>query len=275
MAKERNKLSWELITMLQTSPFLPGMEESSTLRDLTHFIDPQSPIATLFPFPSPDYTVLQEEPAVIQNLRLLDVLPNSLSPAIVNNRVCWIASIAETELSTAANVSEELLKQLSSSNFEVSMSDISSDKKWIITTGRTLMHQSECRDAPVDLFDQVWGVVPLSLSTLLRKSLGWNMPIPTPVLFSQLDKVVQLQRRQPIKAVIKVLSRTLLSEDEISDLRNLMGKRAWIPTLNHGLSSSSRTLFYNSQFASLPGFQFIEATKGEGDFLGRVIGGTR
>ncbi|KAJ7471857.1 hypothetical protein FB451DRAFT_1251196 [Mycena latifolia] len=258
MVSNRDALPPSLLKLLHKAVFVPVID--GTLQCPEHLIDPMKPDLVVIYSESKDRipTTLPEDLLVLRYLQSLGLLAATLTVDIVAERIQFISSHSTSYESKV--LASKLLTMLSTSGLDCTSLEIPVDAKWL-PTASGLVGRAECFDVAQrpELFDEVFPVLDrgVTLSPSLRTALGWNQPIPMPILQDQLRVVLRSGRASTLKldCLIKEFSGRTLSEVDVTELTTIISGQPWIPIASSVLAPTNHAVF--SSTLGLAGFYQI------------------
>ena len=254
MAKHRDEISPSMLNTLRRTPFVVVTDGS--LQSPESVVDPQSVIGCLYLTDDNRFPQMADkhQEALIDNLRLLRAIQDTLTADIVMERVQFISSTisGSKNASVISALSRRLLELLSSPRFNCSSLAIDQNLKWLPVQNHLLSPKC-CHDKDShqrELFDHVLPLLDIgfTISPSLRLVLGWDKPLPFHILAEQLLKVLDLQHDEAyrrIEILIKELSERLhdLDDDNLHRLRTVVESRPWVPVSCGYLADTSHAVF--------------------------------
>ncbi len=246
MEKHRRQVPPFVTDMLKQVAFVAVLDGSR--RQPKDVVDPFSPIASLYAT-SPEGNARRTTPSdqtIVQALHSLKLMQHSLTLDIIQDRIEYIASNASS--SSSLSLSRDLLKIISQTHLDYTKLVISPEQRWL-PTSQGLRGSAECRDTAQlsrHLFDEVLAILEsFELPISLRKTLGWDQPLSTYVLFQQLTKVLEMGGNafSVVCDIIKQIGLRALGDGELEELKSITQDKKWVPTSDGQLSDSVSAIF--------------------------------
>jgi hypothetical protein len=251
MVQHRDTLPPRLLTLLDSAKFIPVADGTLQAPEWVIDSNPKSPLIALYPGNSDRIPKGTEEVAVVvRQLRTLGLLRDKLTAAIITERIGFISSSSQDE--SAAKLAVRLLDVLYTTGFDCSTIEFSPDAKWLPTNAGLLGHE-QCLDADLirpDLFDEVLPLLSsnVQISPSLRKAFSWDKPLPLSTLTLQLQNLILHPEGTPgiakkLKSVIKELAVRELSDEDVKNIRLIVGDQKWIPISSTRVSDTAHAVF--------------------------------
>ncbi|KAJ6617959.1 hypothetical protein B0H10DRAFT_1947944 [Mycena sp. CBHHK59/15] len=257
MVRKHDSLPPSVMKALQKVEFIPVLD--GTLQSPAHVIDPKSDLVGLYSESRNRIpTALYDDLVVLRHLRHLGLLASALTVDIAAERIQFIS--AQAPAPESRTLATQLLAMLHSSNLDCGSLGIPLEAKWL-PTARGLVARGECFDLAQkpELFDEVLPVLDrgVALSASLRAALGWDRPIPMPILRDQLRAVLRSGHASTSKldCLIREFSARALTEADVTELSSITYGRAWIPVASGRLARTNYAVF--SSTFGLAGFYEI------------------
>ncbi len=185
---------------------------------------------------------------IVESLQKLPLCPlrTTLDEDLLLKITSWISTTRHAE--EASEASRNLLKLLAThpvyGDFVRAIPD---ETKWIITNaGLKARHECRDRSGTYALLDEVYALVDenILMTDVLRGILGWAEKIPHQDLFEQLDATLKRGADYyKVREIVKAIGSDELGDESFSELRKILGERAWIPTKIGGLVGPVNAVF--------------------------------
>ncbi|KAM6499224.1 hypothetical protein JOM56_004732 [Amanita muscaria] len=243
---------------LQKTAFLLAADGS--LQSPEHVIDPESPLAKLFPQGCKDSRIPvngdEYDNRLFDDFRALCLTKATLEADLVQERISYISSNSSSP--EAITVAFSLLELMNKPTFSCHGLHIDPNMSWL-PTAKGLTTSKQCINGGqhnTDLFDEVLVTLDkaISISPSFKGLLDWDKLLPLEVLVAQLLRVLEsslLDVKSPkIRNIIKELSNRQISDADLQVIRTAVDGRAWIPTKSGQLAQPSRVVFVNVEDSS-------------------------
>ena len=245
------------LSRLQSIPFLLGAD--GRLHAPQTLVDPTSRFTNLLPPDSPHLpqhqTTLQHK--IIASLRLLSLLPNTLTMEIFQEIVNIIVTKQDTRLSNS------LLDFLDDDTASWSLPNLLLDHRWLETTSGLSSPRESHGHQFAELCNNVLPILnrarKIQSSRLLR-ALCWDTPPPLHVVIAQFKALVSKRdpfcpELLPVTSFLGSCLGELSGSGQLQELEQFIKGRSWVPT--HGSTLTSTTFAIFKQGLAFRPFQYI------------------
>ncbi|KAJ3574308.1 hypothetical protein NP233_g1854 [Leucocoprinus birnbaumii] len=227
-----------------------------------YLVDPQSPVASLFPGPSSRLPSLLHPTyaRLVELLREFGLLITILSTEIIHDRIRFINTNQCPNPDIIARCLIHLLNDAHPGIYQFfDHSLISQNFKWI-PTANGLKSPLQCRDllshqGKTDLFDEAMPLVSADvvIGPRLRDMFGWNKQVSVDILSRQLVNVTSMTDGSfstpyhKVLGIVKELGNRCpaLTEEQLSSLRQALYLTKWVPTQSGTLEMVEFALLSN------------------------------
>jgi hypothetical protein len=265
VVRQHAALPRSVIQHLQNAVFV--RTASGISRAPAALLDPQCDIAVELYDPHSDCVPYTGDPAhigIVTALRQLNVLRNTISVDIFLDRVQWIAD-ATRSTDARYRKSLALLQLVRRHRYDGQGLKVDASAAWLPTEAQTLSTAADCFDSRLHnraLFDRAAHVLPVEVSSTMRKVLGLDTPIPLSVILRQMSCVLEAEQANKfdyMHAILEELgmreSWRELGEPDILSLLELTRSSQWIP-IRPGLNAGTPFGVFRLPFAESSGLPF-------------------
>ncbi|KAF6756631.1 hypothetical protein DFP72DRAFT_810196 [Ephemerocybe angulata] len=237
-ASHRNDLSQNNISLLRKAPFVLSAGDSDVKLAPETLIDPSSPLHQFYPEDCLPRREDDVDASIVQYLSNLSLLNGDLSPTNVRDCIQLVAANPDNFQPCIL-----LLNLLCENGFNFgSLHPLDRTFAWLPTQNEELSDAHGCRPSKRQtskddeyLFDYVLEMLHSDVREVppsLAKVLGWDDPIPTGVLITQLSHVLEVKEGDTIRRVTAILLEMGLREfssDEQRSLEAVLKGKEWVP----------------------------------------------